>query len=52
VSIFKRGNVYWYHFLFNGEHVQKSTKQGNLRTARLIEAAFRTALAKSEVGIT
>jgi hypothetical protein len=25
MSIFKRGNVYWYHFLFNGEHVQKST---------------------------
>jgi integrase len=52
MSIFKRGNVYWYHFLFNGEHVQKSTKQGNPRTARQIEAAFRTALAKGEVGIT
>ena len=52
MSIFKRGNVYWYHFLFNGEHIQKSTKQGNPRTARQIEAAYRTALAKSEVGIT
>jgi integrase len=52
MSIFKRGNVYWYHFLFNGEHVQRSTKQGNPRTARQIEAAFRTALAKGEVGIT
>jgi integrase len=52
MSIFKRGNVYWYHFLFNGEHIQKSTKQGNPRTARQIEAAFRTALAKGEVGIT
>jgi hypothetical protein len=29
MSIFKRGSVYWYHFLFNGEHVQHSTKQGN-----------------------
>src|SRR4051812_49139465 len=29
MSIFKRGSMYWYHFLFNGEHVQKSTKQGN-----------------------
>jgi hypothetical protein len=37
MSIFKRGNVYWYHFLFNGEHVQKSTKQGNPRTARQVE---------------
>jgi integrase len=51
MSIFKRGNVYWYHFLFNGEHIQRSTKQGNPRTARQIEAAHRTALAKGEVGI-
>jgi integrase len=51
VSIFKRGNVYWYHFLFNGEHIQESTKQGNPRTARQIEAAHRTALAKGEAGI-
>lgn len=51
MSIFKRGNVYWYHFLFNGEHIQKSTKQGNPRTARQIEAAHRTSLAKGEVGI-
>jgi integrase len=52
MSIFKRGGIYWYHFLFNGEHIQKSTKQGNPRTARQIEAAFKTALAKGEVGIT
>jgi integrase len=51
MSIFKRGKVYWFHFLFNGEHVQRSTKQGNPRTARQIEAAYRTALAKGEVGI-
>ena len=51
MSIFKRGSVYWYHFLFNGEHIQKSTKQGNPRTARNIEAAHRTALAKGEVGL-
>jgi hypothetical protein len=52
MSIFKRGSVYWYHFLFNGQHIQNSTKQGNHRTARQIEAAYRTALAKGEVGIT
>jgi integrase len=51
MSIFKRGNVYWYHFLFAGEHIQKSTKQGNPRVARQMEAAHRTALAKGEVGI-
>ena len=51
MSIFKRGNKYWYHFLFNGEHVQHSTKQGNPRTARKMEAAHRTRLAMGEVGI-
>jgi integrase len=52
MSIFKRGNVYWFHFLHEGRHIQKSTGQGNPRTARQIEAAFRTALVKREVGIT
>jgi integrase len=51
MSIFKRGRVYWFHFTFNGEHIQRSTKQGNPRVARQMEAAFRTALAKGEVGI-
>jgi integrase len=51
VAIFKRGRVYWYHFIFNGQHIQSSTKQGNPRVARQIEAAHRTALAKGEVGI-
>ncbi len=51
MAIFKRGRVYWYHFWFNGQHVQESTKQGNPRVARQMEAAHRTALAKGEVGI-
>jgi len=51
MSIYKRGSVYWYHFVFNEQHIQASTKQGNPRVARQIEAAHRTALAKGEVGI-
>lgn len=51
MAVFKRGRIYWYHFLFNGEHVQESSKQGNPRVARQIEAAHRTRLAKGEVGI-
>lgn len=51
MPIFKRGRIYWYHFLFNGQHIQESTKQGNPRVARQIEAVHRTALAKGEVGI-
>jgi hypothetical protein len=34
MSIFKRGNVYSYHFLFNGEHFSEEHPQGNPRTAR------------------
>lgn len=51
MAIFKRGRVYWYHFIFNGAHIQESTKQGNPRVARQMEAAHRTSLAKGEVGI-
>jgi hypothetical protein len=51
MAIFKRGRIYWYHFVFNGQHIQESTKQGNPRVARQIEAAHRTSLAKGEVGI-
>jgi hypothetical protein len=46
-----RTHTYWFHFYFNGEHVQQSTKQGNPKVARQIEAAHRTRLAKGEVGI-
>src|SRR5438874_4347629 len=50
MSIFKRGHTYWFHFWFDGRHVQRSTKQGNPRVARQIEAAHRTQLAKGEAG--
>jgi integrase len=51
MAIYKRGRIYWYSFIWNGRHVQESTKQGNPRVARQMEAAHRTALAKGEVGI-
>lgn len=51
MSIFKRGQVYWYEFLFNGRRIQASTRQRNQRVAREMEAAHRTALAKGEVGL-
>ena len=51
MAIFKRGRVYWYHFVFNGIHIQQSSKQGNPRVARQIEAAHRPSMAKGEVGI-
>jgi integrase len=49
----KRGScgVYWYKFMWQGKLIRESTKQGNDKVARQMEAAHRTALAKGEVGI-
>jgi integrase len=49
--IYKRGRVYWYKFVWQGGIIRESTKQGNDRVARQMEAAHRTSLAKGEVGI-
>src|SRR5882762_9209690 len=51
MSIRKRANKYWYRFMWKGEVIEESTRQGNKEVARQIEAAHRTALAKGEVGI-
>jgi integrase len=52
MGLFKRGDHYWYEFVFAGRRYRKSTGVGNQRAAGEIERAFRTALAKGEVGIT
>jgi hypothetical protein len=51
MSIYKRGGVYWFKFMWNGQLIRESTKQCNDKVARQIEAARRTALAKGEVGL-
>lgn len=51
MAIYKRGDVYWFEFVWNGERIRESTKQGNRVVARQIESARRTQLAKGEVGI-
>lgn len=51
MSIYKRGGIYWYKFMWVGKLVRESTKQGNDKVARQMEAAHRTSLAKGEVGI-
>lgn len=51
MSVAKRGEYYWMFFMFNGNRVQKSTKTKNKREAEEIERAYRTQLAKGEVGI-
>lgn len=51
MAIFKRGDVYWYEFVFKGRRIQESTRQKSARAARELEAARRTQLARGEVGI-
>ena len=51
MSIYKRGEVYWYKFMWNSKLVRESTRQGNDKVARQMEAAHRTSLAKGQVGI-
>lgn len=51
MAIFKRGKTYYYNFWWEGQHIQRSTKQGNPRIARQMEAAHKTALAKGEAGL-
>lgn len=49
--VYRRGAVYWFSFVWNGRRIQKSTRQGSRKAAIEIESAFRTSLAKGEVGI-
>ena len=43
--------VQWHEFVFKGERVRESTRQGNQNVARQLMAARRTQLARGEVGI-
>jgi integrase len=53
MAVYKRNNSehYWFGFVWNGKRVQRSTKQGDKETAKLLEAAERTKLARQEAGI-
>src|SRR5215470_10898328 len=46
MSIYKRGNVYWYDFVLDGARYQGTTKLGNYRKAEEFEDEKRTRLAK------
>jgi integrase len=49
--IYKRGSIYWFNFVYNGQHIQKSTRQHNKQVARDAEAAERMRLVKGELGV-
>ena len=51
MAIYKRGDSYWFEFIFEGRRIRRPAKTGSRKAAREIEAAYRTKLAKGEVGI-
>lgn len=51
MGIYKRGDVYWYKFMWAGKVIRESAKTGNDKTARKIEAGHRTRLAEGLVDI-
>ena len=51
MSVYKRGRLYWYEFVWQGERIRWPTGQTNKNVARQMEAVHRSNLAKGEVGI-
>lgn len=51
MAVYKRGNTYWFEFVFKGQRVRRSTNSKNLRNAEAIERAYRTKLEKGEVDL-
>jgi hypothetical protein len=51
MGLFKRGDAYWYEFWYDGKLHRGSTGVSNERAAEEIERAYRTVLAKGEVGM-
>jgi integrase len=43
--IYKRGKVYWYKFMADGQYIRESTGQGNDKKARTMESKHRSRLA-------
>jgi integrase len=44
--VFKRGNIAWFKFTYQGEPVRETTRQHSLRVARQMETAWRAKLAE------
>ncbi len=50
-SLYKRGNIWWMNFWQDEHHVQRSTRCTNKRDAAEYQRAYRTQIAKGEVGL-
>lgn len=51
MGVFKRGEVYYYRFWFNGQLIYESTRQKSKKVAQQLEAEKRTALARGDLGL-
>lgn len=51
MRLFKRGAVYWFELVYEGQRIQRSTKLRKIRDAEKYASAFHTALAMGNVGI-
>jgi integrase len=51
VTLYKRGSIWWSRFEHRGQVLQRTTRCRAKKDAVQVEAAWRTALAKGEVGI-
>ena len=51
MSVYKRGNVYWFDFWFRGQRIRESTGLTNKVAAQQAEAIRKAALAEGRAGI-
>ena len=51
MSVFKRGGVYWYNFIFQGQRIRESTGLTNSTAADRAEAIRKSGLAEGRAGI-
>jgi integrase len=52
MSLYRRGNVWWYRFEFQGSLIRESTGLTNKEAARAAEGKRHTALRESRAGVT
>ena len=51
MSVYKRGNVYWYEFWFRGQRIRQSSGLANKVAAQQAEAIRKAGLAEARAGI-
>jgi len=51
MGIFKRGDVYWYEFIFAGKRVRESAKTASKTVAKEAEKSHRRSLERSLAGL-